>query len=214
VVLLVLIGLVARLDAAVGDDSIALARRYANILTGDDPHDGDDDAEDTDDDDTDDDDTEADETNQADAPNHARGSTPGRSGDAELAARTDDTADDRPRDPAIASSAGADDEIGGGAADDDHEAGSGGGATAGEPGQLALLDAEQAPRDAATVFDASAAASAAGAAERHEWWMRLPRPSLWGRLDLGVSWRTHWSHPRYAPARRSDEVWLLATWRR
>jgi hypothetical protein len=77
-----------------------------------------------------------------------------------------------------------------------------------------MLDAEQAPAGAGTGDDASFAAAAAGAEETYESWMRHRRPSRLGRLDFGVAWRTGWTAPRHAPAHRSDELWLVATWRR
>jgi len=240
----VLIGLAARLDAATSDAAIALARRYANILTGEDPDDDDGDTGAPDDDE----DADPGEADEADGP--------GRTGDTALghvardhrnAASANDTREydvrdiaarvalayrEPGRDDEIGGDAEREDEIGhggaegsgqpeaggdadaGGSAENDGEMGSGGGATAGMPGALALLDAEQAPPDLAIGVDANAAAASAGALEGYEAWIRRHRPSLWGRLDLGVAWRQHWSQPRYAPARRSDEVWLFATWRR
>jgi hypothetical protein len=82
------------------------------------------------------------------------------------------------------------------------------------PGALALLDAELAPGDATAGLDAADAAATAGAGEVYEQSMRHQRPSPWGRLDVGVSWRRRWSAPIHAPAHRHDEVWLVATWRR
>jgi len=77
-----------------------------------------------------------------------------------------------------------------------------------------MLDAEQAPAGAIPDDDASTVAASAGAAEAYEAWMRHRSPSRWGRLDLGVAWRRGWSAPRHTPAHRSDELWLVATWRR
>jgi hypothetical protein len=166
----VLVGLAVRLDAAPAADPLALARRYADVLTGDDEPD--DDVRDPDD---------------ADA--------------------SDSAATDR------AGAAGTEDE----AADGD----AAGRATTGEEdapgagdGAIALLEAEQAPPDATTIEAARSAAAPAGSAEAYEAWMRRLRPSLWGRLDVGVSWRRRWTQPRYAPAQRHDELWLFATWRR
>jgi hypothetical protein len=79
---------------------------------------------------------------------------------------------------------------------------------------LAMLDAELAPGDAAAGLDASDAAAPAGAAEAYEERLRHQRPSRWGRVDVGVSWRRRWSAPRNAPARNYNELWLVATWRR
>jgi len=77
-----------------------------------------------------------------------------------------------------------------------------------------MLDAEQAPSGAATDDAARLAASPAGASETYEAWMRHPRPSRWGRLDLGLAWRRRWSEPMHEPPHHLDEVWLVATWRR
>jgi hypothetical protein len=82
------------------------------------------------------------------------------------------------------------------------------------PGALAMLDAELAPGDATAGLDAADAGATAGAQEVYEQWMRHRRPSPWGRLDVGVSWRRRWSAPIHAPAYRHDEIWLVATWRR
>jgi hypothetical protein len=81
-------------------------------------------------------------------------------------------------------------------------------------GALAMLDAELAPGDAAAGLDASDAAAPAGAAEAYEERLRQQRPSRWGRVDVGVSWRRRWSAPRNAPPRNYNELWLVATWRR
>ena len=81
-------------------------------------------------------------------------------------------------------------------------------------GALAMLDAELAPGDATAGLDAADAGATAGAEEAYEQAMRHRRPSPWGRLDVGVSWRRRWSAPISAPAYRHDEVWLVATWRR
>jgi len=92
--------------------------------------------------------------------------------------------------------------------EDDAGAGSAG------AGALAMLDAELAPGDEAAVLDAADAGATAGAQEVYEQWMRHRRPSPWGRLDVGVSWRRRWSAPITAPAYTHDEIWLVATWRR
>jgi hypothetical protein len=104
------------------------------------------------------------------------------------------------------------DEFAGAAADDDAP----GGAAALDRGSgaLAMLDSELAPGDAAAGLDASDAAAPAGAAEAYEERMRHQRPSAWGRMDVGVSWRRRWSAPRHAPAHEYSELWLVATWRR
>jgi hypothetical protein len=77
-----------------------------------------------------------------------------------------------------------------------------------------MLDAEQAPPDGTTSDDASFAAGSAGAEETYESWMHHRGLSRWGRLDVGVALRRSWRAPRHAPAYRSNEVWLVATWRR
>jgi len=81
-------------------------------------------------------------------------------------------------------------------------------------GALAMLDAELAPGDTVAGLDAADAGATAGAEEIYEQWMRHRRPSPWGRLDVGVSWRRRWSAPARTPASRHDEIWLVATWRR
>jgi hypothetical protein len=81
-------------------------------------------------------------------------------------------------------------------------------------GALAMLDAELAPGDETAGLDAADAGATAGAQEVYEQWMRHRRPSPWGRLDVGVSWRRRWSAPIHAPAYTHDEIWLVATWRR
>jgi hypothetical protein len=80
--------------------------------------------------------------------------------------------------------------------------------------ELAMLDTGAADSGDVTGEDVSFAAASAGAAETYESWMRHQRPSPWGRLDLGVEWRRRWSEPMRSFARRYDEVWLVATWRR
>lgn len=155
------------------------------------------------------------------------------SGDAMAAiGRTGDlfgrSADDNDRDVLERSVDGDDDDDGGGlaATSDDAEAGEFTSLTADDDapggaagldrgsGALAMLDAELAPGDAAAGFDASDAAAPAGAAEAYEERLRHQRPSRWGRVDVGVSWRRRWSAPRNAPARNYNELWLVATWRR
>jgi hypothetical protein len=156
IVLLLLVGLVARVDAAPGDASIALAVRYANLLTGGDGTD------------------EADKTDEAD--------------DSDGDSDTDTSAPDVRRPRAYS--------------------------TDGEAGQHTMLPAEQAPAGATSDSDATPAAAPAGAAPTSESWMRPLRPSRWGRLDLGLVWRRRWSQRMHARPRQSEEVWLVATWRR
>jgi hypothetical protein len=220
-ILLVLIALVARANAAPDDDSIALAVRYADILTGVDRDDGLDDERagpggDVDGPDPEDADAEADaETGDGDAEadsSEADAELAGLAGGADDAeAASFDAGDLEVREQlADGSEAGEGENAEGG----ERDPGDGGGPTDGNPGQLAMLDAEQAPAGATTGDDASFAAGAAGAEETYESWMHHRSPSRWGRLDLGVSWRRAWHAPMHAPAYRSAEVWLFATWRR
>lgn len=156
VILLLLVALVARVDAAPRDASIALAVRYANLLTGvDGPG-------------------EADKTGEAD--------------DIDGGSDTDTSVPDV-RQPRAYS-------------------------TDGEAGQRTMLPAEQAPAGATSDNDATLAAAPAGAVETYESWMRPRGPSRWGRLDLGLVWRCRWSQRMHALPRQSEEVWLVATWRR
>jgi hypothetical protein len=171
-ILIVLLALVARVDAAPGDASIALAVRYADVLTGVEPPGDLDDLDDPDDPD------------DPDGP-EAGGDASDVAGDTSDAAAPgdgDDSADDERR--------------------------------GGEAGQLAMLDAEQAPSGEPPGDDARVAASPAGAAEAHEAWMRGRMPSRWGRLDLSLAWRRRVSEPMHDLPHRLDEVWLVATWRR
>jgi hypothetical protein len=242
VILLVLIALVARVNAAPEDDSIALAGRYADILTGvDRDHDGDNDDGDNDDgdDEGDNDEGELDTGAGAEKANaHAHGDADAETfGDdaerAELASHASDAeaagfdagdaeaASLNAGDLEAASFDAGDLEASEQFADggDDGDGGSSNGGddgdpAGGDPGQLAMLDVEQAPVDVVTGADASFAAVSAGAEETYEAWMRHRRPSRWGRLDVGVAWRRGWREPMHLPAYRSDEVWLLATWRR
>jgi hypothetical protein len=217
-ILLVLIALAARVDAAPGGDPIDLARRFADAMTGagragrapalaaDDDGDDDDDGDGDGDGDGDDDDGDDEEDDDDREP--------------------DDAADDGDRRAELAPDGdGAGDR---GAIDDDHDTladlATGGdrddgddeppGSALTSSGALAMLDAEQDPGDATAGLDLSHAAASAGAQEVYEQWMRHQRPSWLGRLDVGVSWHRRWSAPLHAPARRHDEVWLVATWRR
>lgn len=237
-ILLVLIALVARVDAAPEDDSIALAVRYADILTGVD-------RDDDDDDDMSDEraDARGDAADpQADADGDLDGEADEGNADADTGTPEEDA--EGAEDAEIAEIAGGADvaevasfnagdvesreQLAGGG--EDSEAGSPGdrddggdgddgsdsssGAAGANPGQLAMLEAEQAPPGAGTGDDADPAAATAGAEETYESRMRHRRPSRWGRLDLGVAWRRGWTAPRHAPAHRSEELWLFATWRR
>ncbi|HEX4416590.1 MAG TPA: hypothetical protein VH165_01770 [Kofleriaceae bacterium] len=79
-------------------------------------------------------------------------------------------------------------------------------------GELAMLEAEQTAGGAIAGDDASFASASAGADETYEAWLRR-RPSRWGRLDVGLELRRFASAPMNAPAYRSAELWLFATWR-
>ncbi|HET7499532.1 MAG TPA: hypothetical protein VFK02_00960 [Kofleriaceae bacterium] len=201
-----LIALVARVDAAPDEQALAMARRYADALAG-----GDrtgsarsqelDDADEADDaDDADDLGEEDDAVSAAEVTDRA---------EAEPGAPRGDPLDRTLHELIAADDAGGDADPHAGAPGDPAPD-----PVLGEPGPLALLDAEQAPDGRATGDDASFAAAAAGALETYEAWMRRYRPTLWGRLDLGVDWRRGYHAPRHAPAYRSDEIWLFATWRR
>lgn len=240
-ILLVLIALVARVDAAPGGASIDRAIRHADALTGAElagafDEDGDEEAEDraakrADSDDREDEDEDEDQATIADRGPPASSELAAQGGELSLAGgpRPGDRDDagesaslalDLMRDLALADDAadapaslalGGDDA--GAAAglaldDDDAAAGSAG------PGALAMLDAELAPGDATAGLDAADAGATAGAQEVYEQSMRHRRPSPWGRLDVGVSWRRRWSAPIHTPAYRHDEIWLVATWRR
>lgn len=224
VILLVLIALAARVDAAPLPDPIDLARRYADAITG----------------------GGAARPNRAPAlaldPMNGDGDADDETGDGELASvdsDSDDDGDERRRAPAdddelaSADPAGDDgddgdrDELRLAIGDDELATAMRGDATGAarlaidgdddavpDGGALAMLDAELDPGDAAARIDALAASSGAGAQEVYEQWMRHHRPSWLGRLDLGVSWRRRKTEPRHAPARSYDEIWLVATWRR
>lgn len=235
VILLVLIALVARVDAAPGGASIDLASRYADAPTGAEragalDEDGDEAAEDRAAERAEIDDREDEGEDEGEDAEEIDGRGPGA--DRELAAtelalagesllrETGDAVgpgdlaldDDAAGESAnLALATGGDDA---GAAtslaldEDDGAAGSAG------PGALAMLAAELAPGDATAGLDAADAGATAGAQEVYEQWMRHQRPSPWGRLDVGVSWRRRWSAPIHSRASRHDEIWLVATWRR
>jgi hypothetical protein len=223
-ILLVLIALVAKANAAPEDDAIALAVRYADILTGVDREDDvdgvlDERAEDGEDGEDAEDGEGAERGEDAERGERGEDAEDAEGADdawdAELAglAGGSDGADVASFDSGLEAreplAAGNED----GEAGSDHGGDEGDG-TEGNPGQLAMLDAEQAPAGATTGDDASFASASAGAEETYESWMRHRRPSRWGRLDVGVAWRRSWRTPMHAPAYRSNEVWLLATWRR
>jgi hypothetical protein len=230
VVLLVLIAIVARADAAPApvDDARELAIRYADILTGVD-REGDATVDDVDDEDEDDDSADAAlERDDEDDENDEDGATIDdlldRHGDSfgfgrdDLAdegfeaRRSDDLAtlddDAGPDEPASIGDAALD--VTPATLDPTSSIERTGG------GELALLDQAGAAVgiEAITGTDASFAAASAGAPEAYETWLRHQRPSRWGRLDFGVAWRRRWSEPVRTPAHRYEEVWLVMTWRR
>jgi hypothetical protein len=201
-ILLVLVALAARVDAASSEASIARAVHHADVLTGVDDradsaataadHEADGagaDADQADADQADADQAGADQAAEAGADDLA------------LASAGDTDATD-----ADATDTGAP-ELG----DPDASA-----PEVGEPeAHLSLAyDTEQAAAGATLGDDTILGASPAGAIETYEASMRHLRPSRWGRLDLGLSWRRHWSEPMHARPYRLDEVWLVATWRR
>jgi hypothetical protein len=225
VILLVLIALVARVDAATGGASVDLAIRHADALTGtgraavfDD--DGDEEAEDRAAERAEIDDGEG-EADTADDRSQ-EGEPPASPG--EIAPAAESLLGDRgdafaAADLALDDAYGALASLGFEDADDatpDRASGDDDGAAGGAPGAgaLAMLDAELAPGDATAGLDAADAGATAGAQEVYEQWMRHQRPSPWGRLDVGVSWRHRWSEPIHTPAYSHDEIWLVATWRR
>ena len=185
-ILLVLIALAARVDAApcdrapsddaiVSDDAISLAIRYADILTGAEregaggPARSSDDEEDCGD---------------------ARDGGEVRDGEPEEIIDLDHQGALFDDDAVTESPASSDEDLDG------------------------VLDADPADPVTITSDDASLGAGSAGAAETYEVWMRHRRPSAWGRLDVGLAWRRRWSEPMHAQPHRVDEAWLVATWRR
>jgi len=200
VILLVLIALAARVDAAPGDASITQAIRYANLLTG---------TRDLDDNDEPGDADDADDIATSDAASDADSDAgDAQADDIGITSDARDISDPDAGDPSARAELAYD------ADRDRDDMGHGDDTTDGNAGQLAMLDAEQAPAGVPTGDDAIMAASPAGAAEAHESWMRHTRPSRWGRLDVSLTWRRLWSAPLHTPPHRSDSVWLVATWRR
>jgi hypothetical protein len=233
VILLVLIALVARIDAAPGGASVDRAIRSADAWTGagytgpreEDDEDGDEEAEDRAAERAAIDDRDGDEIALASLGFEGdAGDSPaslGLDGDAggALASLGLEDAGDAP------ASLGLDGDTGSALANLGLDAGDGAPASLalggdGElgwsagAGALAMLDAELAPGDTTAGLDAADAGATAGAQEAYEEWMRHRRPSPWGRLDVGVSWRHHWREPIHTPAYSHDEIWLVATWRR
>ena len=81
-------------------------------------------------------------------------------------------------------------------------------------GDLTGIDLATLYPDPTELAAQSEAFQTAGGAELFDAWQRHHRPSRFGRLDLDVSWRSYASDPRIAPHYHSDELWLIATWRR
>ncbi len=228
-ILLVLVALVARVDAAPGEAEGAPLVRDAKLLTGADTpndrqageaHDANvaDEVDDADDADI------ADEVDDADDADIADDVADDTWGDTPEAAREDDPGaldpgnpDPRDLDPSDSRALerlvfGADDDRGD--RGDRGDLADGDGAADDDAGQLAMREAEQAPAGTSPDDDANAAASPAGALETYEAWIRHPRLSRLGRLDVSLAWRQLWSEPMHTMPHRADEVWLVATWRR
>ncbi len=227
-ILLVLVALVARVDATPGEAEGAQPVRDAKLLTradaaNDRQSDQADDANLADELDDDDDAEVADDVADDDAevaddvaddgwgatPEDAREDDPGA-----LDPGNPDPRDLDPSDPRTSERLvfGADDDR----ADrgDRGDLADGDGASDDDAGQLAMREAEQAPAGTSPDDDANAAASPAGALETYEAWIRHPRLSRLGRLDVSLAWRQLWSEPMHTIPHRADEVWLVATWRR
>jgi len=226
VILLVLVALVARVDAAPVEAEGAPPVRDTKLLSGadtpSDRHTGEahdanvaDKVDDADDanvagevDDTDDGDGADDDADDA------QGDTPEAASEVDPGSLDPGTPDPRDLDP---SDPRALERLGFGADDDRGDRGDpadGDGATDDDAGQLAMREAEQAPTGTSPDDDANAAASPAGALETYEASIRHPRLSRLGRLDVSLTWRQLWSEPMHTMPHRADEVWLVATWRR
>jgi hypothetical protein len=223
VILLVLVALAVRLDAAPPGGSpsadagaVATAIRYANLLTGvdrdDDPDD--DDAADAvdeaaegephDPDDPDPDDPDPGDPDDRDERVHSQDvaavhGLAQRSGPDWAA--LDDATDDREE---LAWESDGDELAWQGADDPDAIMGTSDGSV------LGAMPSEVPGSE--TADDASVAASA-GAVELRDAWTRRAT-SAWGRIDVGLTWQRRASEPRFAPPHRTDELWLVATWRR
>lgn len=205
-----LLALAARLDAAPGGDPLDLAIRYANALASA----GADEAGASDGDD--DDETDEAEERAAELEDEDAGDGDGNAAiDRELVAPTGeldrldpspgDAGDDPLADTALGTPASLT------AAEEDPPDAP---LTDAGTGALAMLDAELDPGDPIAGVDAADAAAPAGAAEAYEQSLRRLRPSPWGRLDVGVAWRSRWSEPMHSPPNHTGELWLVATWRR
>jgi len=220
VILLVLVAFVARVDAAPGDAPVSPPVREAKLPTGVEAPDGrpaDDaaEADEADDDGDADDAAEADEADdEIDEINELHDARIENTGIAsEGVTEAFDTENADPSDLAP-SALQALELLAGGTGDDRGALADDEGAAGDEAGQLALREAEQAPAGTTPDDDASAAAAPAGAQETYEAWIRRPRLSRWGRLDVSLAWRQLWSEPMHTTPHRSDSVWLVATWRR
>ena len=229
----ILIALIARAEATPADD-VALAKHYADILTGVDQDVADAALDDDDDDDADIDDAADEQLEDAPLPrrdlDESRLVAPPTTHTAPVEPSTDDTLADLvdAADPTMHTAtedalddlvdntdppATAPDESGTDDApddtlddlvDDDSPA----------LGELTGLDLATLHLDPAELAVESAAFQTAGGAELFDLWERHQRPSRFGRLAVDVSWRSYSSDPRIAPHYHSDELWLIATWRR
>jgi len=219
-ILLVLVALVARVDAAPGEADAAPPVRDAKLLTGtdaandrragqaDDANLADEVGE-ADDADVADELDDADDADVADDADDAREDNPEAVSEDDPGAEGPGNPDPRDLDP---SAPRALERLVLGADGDDPADGDG--ATDDAAGQLAMREAEQAPAGTSPDDDANAAASPAGALETYEAWIRHPRLSRLGRLDVSLAWRQLWSEPMHTMPHRADSVWLVATWRR
>ena len=227
-VLIALAVLIARVDAAPGDDALRRATQYADAITGADvlaaaapdsadpasatrrlsraQEPGGDAADDLDDD----------RDDAADDPDDDRDDDPdqGTDGDDEAAGDPDPlAAAGADPDAAVVSSDDALTSFG-----DDPDAASGEGTdpsvapsltTSRDAGALAALDASAAASEPAAVF----ADASAGASEAYELAMRRASPSPWGRVDVGLALRRRWTEPMHASPSHTTELWLVAIWR-
>ncbi len=85
--------------------------------------------------------------------------------------------------------------------DGEHADATSAGATGAELGSLASLDELGLPRE-----------RLAGSEDTREAGLRR-RLSVWGRLDVAVSLKQATTAPLHTPVYRSEELWLIATWR-
>jgi hypothetical protein len=233
-----LVALAARVNAAASDDAVELARRYADVLTGEDcadedsaarasaePPAGGDDRKNNDDNDNDDNDDNDDD--DCDAVRGTRRAGSGRADGADVRldrviyqsaaeaagrARPADIDDDEPEarvSPGAMASWDADAATAAAAVTDGEGDVDGmDGAGTDDPGAREPTRWPTAERLAA-----GAGVPAADGAGRDDATLSpLGRPAS-RRLDLGLTWRTRASVPRSTAANRLQEVWLFATWR-